>query len=155
MTGVQTCALPIFKSSDPFCYPVIQPNYLCTDLDIEEALAGNRMLRALAATKPLSDIITDELLPGRHLQGDDDLLDDFRKRADTVYHPSSTCMMGVDPARSVVDARLRVHGVKGLRVVDASVFPTITSGNINAPTVMVAEKGAAMILEDARNNPLK
>ena len=143
------------KSSDPFCYPVIQPNYLCTDLDIEEALAGNRMLRALAATKPLSDIITDELLPGRHLQGDDDLLDDFRKRADTVYHPSSTCMMGVDPARSVVDARLRVHGVKGLRVVDASVFPTITSGNINAPTVMVAEKGAAMILEDARNNPLK
>ena len=135
-------------SADPFEYPSIQPNYLSTQLDIDEAIAGNRMLRAIAQTAPLSDIITEELVPGAHLQGDEALLEDFRNRADTVYHPSCTCMMGPDPATSVVDARLRVHGVQGLRVVDASVFPTITSGNINAPTVMVAEKGAAMILED-------
>lgn len=136
-------------SSDPMHYPSIQPNYLSTDHDVAEARAGNRMLRALAQTSPLADIITEELVPGMHLQSDDELLDDFRKRADTVYHPTSTCMMGPDPATSVVDARLRVHGVQRLRVVDASIFPTITSGNINAPTVMVAEKGAAMILEDA------
>lgn len=140
------------RSADPFEYPLIQPNYLSTQLDIDEAIAGNRMLRALAQTKPLSDIITEELVPGAQFQGDDALLEDFRKRADTVYHPTSTCMMGVDAATSVVDTRLRVHGVQGLRVVDASVFPTITSGNINAPTVMVAEKGAAMILEDRAAN---
>lgn len=141
-------------SADPFEYPSIQPNYLSTQLDIDEAIAGNRMLRAIAQTAPLSDIITEELVPGAHLQGDEALLDDFRNRADTVYHPSCTCMMGPDPATSVVDARLRVHGVQGLRVVDASVFPTITSGNINAPTVMVAEKGAAMILEDRASHAL-
>lgn len=142
------------KSADPFDYPSIQPNYLSTQLDIDEAMAGNRMLRAIAHTAPLSDIITEELVPGAHLQGDEALLEDFRNRADTVYHPSCTCMMGPDPATSVVDARLRVHGVQGLRVVDASVFPTITSGNINAPTVMVAEKGAAMILEDHASHAL-
>lgn len=141
-------------SADPFEYPSIQPNYLSTQLDIDEAIAGNRMLRAIAQTAPLSDIITEELVPGAHLQGDEALLEDFRNRADTVYHPSCTCMMGPDPATSVVDARLRVHGVQGLRVVDASVFPTITSGNINAPTVMVAEKGAAMILEDRASHAL-
>jgi choline dehydrogenase len=138
------------KSSDPFQYPMIQPNYLSTDFDIQEARAGIKMLRALAKTAPLSDIITQELYPGRHLQSDDALFDDFRTRADTVYHPTSTCIMGVDPLASVVDARLRVHGLQGLRIVDASIFPAITSGNINAPTVMVAEKGAAMILADAR-----
>ncbi len=141
-------------SADPFEYPSIQPNYLSTQLDIDDAIAGNRMLRAIAQTAPLSDIITEELVPGAHLQGDEALLEDFRNRADTVYHPSCTCMMGPDPATSVVDARLRVHGVQGLRVVDASVFPTITSGNINAPTVMVAEKGAAMILEDRASHAL-
>ncbi len=136
-------------SSDPFAHPLIQPNYLATDHDVAEARAGIRLLRALAAQAPLAGIITEELVPGVQLQGDDDLLSDFRSRADTVYHPSSTCMMGPDAATSVVDARLRVHGIDGLRVIDASIFPNITSGNINAPTVMVAEKGAAMILEDA------
>jgi choline dehydrogenase len=143
------------RSSDPFQYPLIQPNYLSTDQDIEEARAGTRMLRALANSVPLSAISAKELLPGPHLQSDSELLDDFCKRADTVYHPTSTCTMGTDPSTSVVDVRLKVHGFEGLRVVDASVFPTITSGNINAPTVMVAEKGAAMILEDAQNNPFK
>ena len=137
-------------SPDPFAPPTIHPNYLATDRDLAEARTGCRLLRTLAATAPLADIIIEELVPGKHLHTDDDLLADFRARADTVYHPSSTCMMGPDAATAVVDARLRVHGVDGLRVVDASIFPTITSGNINAPTVMVAEKGAAMILEDAQ-----
>jgi choline dehydrogenase len=138
------------RSADPDDYPVIQPNYLSTQQDIDEAMAGNRMLRALVHSAPLADIITEELVPGAHLQGDAALLEDFRNRADTVYHPCSTCRMGPDAQSSVVDARLRVHGVQRLRVIDASVFPNITSGNINAPTVMVAEKGAAMILEDRR-----
>jgi choline dehydrogenase len=137
-------------SPDPFAYPTIQPNYLSTEQDVAEARAGNRLLRALAGAAPLADIITQELVPGAHLQSDDALLEDFRNRADTVYHPCSTCMMGPDAATSVVDARLRVHGLEGLRVIDASIFPNITSGNINAPTVMVAEKGAAMVIEDWR-----
>jgi choline dehydrogenase len=141
-------------SPDPFVYPTIQPNYLSTEQDVAEARAGNRLLRALAGAAPLADIITQELVPGAHLQSDDDLLEDFRTRADTVYHPSSTCIMGPDAATSVVDARLRVHGVEGLRVIDASIFPNITSGNINAPTVMVAEKGAAMVIEDWRGRRL-
>jgi choline dehydrogenase len=140
------------RSNDPFEYPLIQPNYLSTQQDIDEARAGNRLLRAIASAAPLASIITEELVPGAHVQGNDALMENFRKSADTVYHPSSTCMMGPDAATSVVDARLRVHGTEGLRVVDASIFPTITSGNINAPTVMVAEKGAAMILQDARAN---
>ena len=135
---------------DPFTYPAIAPNYLSTAQDIDDARVGSVLLRTLAATRPLADIITHELVPGAQLQGDDALFDDFRARADTVYHPTSTCIMGPDPATSVVDARLRVHGVEGLRVIDASVFPNITSGNVNAPTVMVAEKGAAMVIEDWR-----
>lgn len=137
-------------SADAAVCPVIHPNYLATQSDIDDVLAGNRLLRQLARTKPLADIITEEIIPGAEIEGDDALLADFRARADTVYHPTSTCMMGTDPATSVVDARLRVYGVEGLRVIDASVFPTITSGNTNAPTVMVAEKGAEMVLEDAK-----
>jgi choline dehydrogenase len=140
------------RSSDPTEYPAIHPNYLATQDDIDDVLAGNRLLRQIAATRPLADIITEEIVPGRDIDGEEAQLADFRARADTVYHPTSTCMMGPDPATSVVDARLRVHGIQGLRVIDASVFPTITSGNTNAPTVMVAEKGAAMVIDDARRS---
>jgi choline dehydrogenase len=136
-------------SPDPQAYPVIHPNYLATQDDIDDVLAGNRLLRQLVKTRPLADIITEELIPGADVEGDEALLADFRARADTVYHPTSTCVMGPDPISSVVDARLKVHGLSGLRVIDASVFPTITSGNTNAPTVMVAEKGAEMVLADA------
>lgn len=138
------------RSGDPLAYPVIQPNYLSTDQDIAEVRAGNRLLRKIAASRPLADMITEELIPGPAVESEEDQLADFRARADTVYHPTGTCAMGPDAATSVVDARLRVHGTEGLRVIDASIFPNITSGNTNAPTVMVAEKGAAMILEDAR-----
>ena len=135
-------------SANPFAYPVIRPNYLSTEHDLAEAVVGSRLLRQLAQTAPLSEIIISEIVPGARIEGDAALLADFRARADTVYHPTSTCMMGPDPRTAVVDARLRVYGVQGLRVVDASVFPTITSGNTNAPVVMVAEKAAAMIIAD-------
>lgn len=135
-------------SNDPFAHPIIQPNYLSTDHDIAEARQGMALIQKIAATAPLADIITGRLVPGPEIVTPDDWLEDFRQRADTVYHPTSTCMMGPDAAQAVVDARLKVHGLKGLRVADASIFPTVTSGNTNAPTVMVAEKAAAMILED-------
>ncbi len=137
-------------SSDPAVPPLIQPNYLDTQVDIDDARRGIALIRRIAEAAPLAEIITGQLVPGAEVVSDDQWLDDFRARADTVYHPTSTCMMGPDSATSVVDARLRVHGLAGLRVIDASVFPTVTSGNTNAPTVMVAEKGAALVLEDVR-----
>jgi choline dehydrogenase len=140
------------RSADPTVYPAIHPNYLATQEDIDDVLAGNRLLRQIATTRPLADIITEEIIPGTDISGDEAQLADFRERADTVYHPTSTCLMGPDAATSVVDPQLRVHGIEGLRVIDASVFPTITSGNTNAPTVMVAEKGAALIIEQARRS---
>ncbi len=138
----------LIQSGDPFQPPAIRPNYLATALDLQEALAGARLLRALAASPPLRDVIESETVPGRGHASDAALLDDFRARADTIFHPVGTCAMGPDPRHAVVDARLRVHGVRGLRVADASVFPAITSGNTNAPVIMVAEKGAQMLLED-------
>ena len=137
-------------SADPTVHPSIHPNYLSTQHDIDDVLAGNRLLRRIAQARPLADIISEEIIPGAAVEGDEQQLEDFRQRADTVYHPTSTCIMGSDAAQCVVDHRLRVHGVSGLRVIDASIFPNITSGNTNAPTVMVAEMGAAMIIEDAR-----
>ena len=136
-------------SRDPQVSPAITPNYLATEHDCAEALAGARLLRALAGAAPLRDLIAKEILPGPGAASDTELMADFRARADTIFHPVGTCAMGPDPAHSVVDARLRVHGVAGLRVVDASVFPAITSGNTNAPVIMVAERGAQMVLEDA------
>jgi choline dehydrogenase len=132
-------------SADSRQAPGISPNYLSTDQDVADALAGCRLLRRLAATRPLADIIIGAITPGAEVRTDNDLLEDFRGRADTVYHPVGTCAMGPDPRTAVVDARLRVHGVANLRVIDASVFPVITSGNTNAPTVMVAEKGADLV----------
>ncbi|MCB2007887.1 MAG: GMC family oxidoreductase N-terminal domain-containing protein [Rhodoferax sp.] len=135
-------------SGDPMEPPRIVPNYLSTRHDVAQALAASRVLRKLAASAPLREVIASEILPGSACRGDDALLLDFRARADTIFHPVGSCAMGPDPRTSVVDNRLRVHGVAGLRVIDASVFPSITSGNTNAPTVMVAEKGAQMVLED-------
>jgi choline dehydrogenase len=137
-------------SPDPRHHPSITPCYLSTDQDVEDALAGARLLRRLAATRPLADIITGEIKPGPAIVTDEELLADFRARADTVYHPVGTCAMGPDPRTAVVDARLKLHGVAGLRVIDASIFPSLTSGNTNAPTVMVAEKGADMVRADWR-----
>ena len=138
------------RSADPFEAPEIRPNYLSSEGDVREMLEGVRFLRRLAATAALSEIIESELQPGPEAQTDEALIEDIRQRATTVFHPVGTCMMGADPGATVVDHRLRVHGVSGLRVIDASVFPSLISGNTNAAAIMVGEKGADLVLEDAR-----
>ena len=138
------------RSADPMAKPRIQTNYLSTAQDIQDVYEGSELLRRMAATRPLADVVESEHMPGPQTQTPEQVMDDFRTRGGSVYHASCTCAMGADSTQSVVDARLRVHGVTGLRVVDASVFPFVTSGNTNAPTLMVAEKGAAMILQDQR-----
>ncbi|MEP3427803.1 MAG: GMC family oxidoreductase N-terminal domain-containing protein [Roseibium sp.] len=137
------------RSGDPFDTPEIHPNSLSTDHDQMEMVEGCKLLRKIAACPALQDIIEDEITPGRHIESDEDMLEDARNRSSTIFHPVSTCRMGSNPEDNVVDNRLRVYGVDGLRVVDASIFPTVTSGNTNAPTIMVGEKGADLILEDA------
>ncbi|MEP7085312.1 MAG: GMC oxidoreductase, partial [Betaproteobacteria bacterium] len=138
------------RSADPFAAPVIVPNSLATAHDIEEMLDASAFLRALAATPALNAVIDEELQPGRGVQSRAQLLNDIRQRASTVFHPVSTCRMGPDPRAAVVDHELRVHGLDTLRVIDASVFPMVTSGNTNAPVIMVAERGADLILAAAR-----
>jgi choline dehydrogenase len=137
------------RSPDPLASPAIVPNSLSTPEDIADVYEGARVLRRLSGAKPLAAVIESELLPGERVRSDAEVLEDFRHRAGSVFHPCGTCAMGPDPMRSVVDPRLRVHGVTNLRVVDASVFPAVTSGNINAPTLMLAEKAADLIREDA------
>lgn len=137
-------------SPDPRAAPVIEPNYLSAPGDMEEMLSGVRLIRRIAAQPAMRDVIAEEIKPGRASESEDELIADIRARCGSVFHASCTCRMGPDDGTNVVDNRLRVHGLGGLRVVDASVFPNVTSGNINAPTMMVAEKGAAMILEDCR-----
>ena len=138
------------RSPDPLASPAIVPNSLATPEDVADVYEGARMLRRIAAAKPLAAVIESELLPGERIRSDAEVLQDFRRRAGSVFHPSGTCAMGPDAMSAVVDPRLRVHGVAHLRVVDASVFPAVTSGNINAPTLMVAEKAADLILEERR-----
>lgn len=137
-------------SADVKAAPVIEPNYLSAPGDMEQMLSGVRLIRRIAEQPAMRDLIVEEMKPGKPTQSEDELIADIRARAGSVFHPSCTCRMGPDDGTNVVDSRLRVHGLQGLRVVDASVFPNVTSGNINAPTMMVAEKGAAMILEDNR-----
>lgn len=134
------------SSPDAGVAPLIDPSYLSTEHDQQEALQGMRLMRSLSATAALSAITEAELTPGPAQQSDAELMAHFRQNSGSIYHLCGSCAMGPDPRRAVVDAELRVHGVGGLRVVDASVFPNITSGNINAPTMAVAEKGADLIL---------
>lgn len=136
------------KSGDPTHAPAIHPNYLSTNQDVQDIIAAARLMRAITETSPLADIIEEEIRPGAGIQSDEDLLADIRERAGTVFHPVSTCRMGPDAKDSVVDPKLRVHGAQNLRVVDASVFPNLTSGNTNAPVIMVAEKAADAILAE-------
>ncbi len=138
------------RSPDPREAPAIQPNYLSTDEDMDLMLKGVRLLRKLAAAPAFSAVIRDEIKPGTDIILDRDIETFAREHAWTVFHPSCTCRMGDDPKAAVVDARLRVHGISGLRVADASIFPSIPTGNTNAPAIMVGEKAAEMILSDAR-----
>jgi choline dehydrogenase len=134
-------------SSDPLQPPSMQPNYLSTELDRKTVIAAVRYTRKLAATGPLKRLIRSEYRPGNETQSDEQILEFCRQYGATIFHPSGTCKMGNDPL-AVVDARLRVHGVQGLRVVDCSIMPTLVSGNTNVPVVMIAEKASTMILED-------
>jgi choline dehydrogenase len=135
------------KASDP---PDIRPNSLSTEKDRREVVDGARFCQRIARTTAMQRLIDAPIAPDLLALNDDAaILDDFRARCGTVFHPVGTCRMGTDPATSVVDPRCRVHGIGGLRVVDASVFPSITSGNTNAPTMMVARRAAELILEDS------
>jgi choline dehydrogenase len=138
----------MIRTNNPRDYPRIVANALSTNSDVEEMLAAVKFVRRIAAMPAMAEYIVEEILPGPSVTSDDDLIQDFRKRSGTVYHPVSTCRMGPDTGRAVVDARLRVHGLEGLRVIDASVFPGNITGNTNAPTIMVGWKGAGMVLED-------
>jgi choline dehydrogenase len=131
-------------------HPVITANAFSTNHDVEEMLAAVKFLRCIAAQPALAQLIKEELRPGPKVQSDEELIADFRSRSGTVYHPSCTCRMGPDAATSVVDASLRVHGVGGLRVIDASAFPNIIAGNTNAPAMLMGWKGAEAVLRDAR-----
>lgn len=128
--------------------PSIRPNSLATEEDCATVVHAGRLLQRLAGSDTLSQSRRGAIGPDLTTLDDDALLADFRARASTVFHPSCTCRMGDDPAASVLDTRLRVHGVRRLRVIDASAFPNITSGNTNAPTMMLAARAAELILED-------
>ncbi len=136
------------QSTDPATAPAIYPNYLSTEIDIQEIVEASKILRRIAEAPALAKIAETELAPGMQVQTDEQFLADCRARAGTVFHPVGTCRMGPDKNADVVDCRLRVYGVERLRVVDASIFPTVTSGNTNAPAIMVGERGADLILSD-------
>jgi choline dehydrogenase len=128
------------RSSDPAAAPAIRYNYLATENDRRVMIEGLKVARRIANTAPLRDYVVDEFLPGAHVRSDEDLLAFCREAGDTVFHPVSTCAIG-----QVVDERLRVKGLSGLRVIDASVMPAVPSGNINAAVIAVAEKGADLV----------
>ena len=144
------------RSADMRDHPAIHPNYLATRTDQETLVEGIRIARRIARTEPVASVITGEYMPGPEIADDDfeALLNWARDTATTIYHPTGTCKMGRDPM-AVVDERLFVHGIAGLRVADASIMPMIVSGNTNAPTIMIGEKASDMILEDALGNPAK
>jgi choline dehydrogenase len=136
------------KSADPMQPPAIQPRYLTSQLDRDTVVASLKLLRQIMGQKAMQRYIAEERAPGPDVQSDADLLAFARGAGTTVFHPTSTCRMGPDKT-AVVDERLRVRGLGNLRVVDASIMPTVVSGNTNAPVVMIAEKAADMILQDA------
>jgi choline dehydrogenase len=137
------------KSADPSVPPEIRINYLATETDRTANVEGLKILRKILNAPALKPFVVDEYDPGAKVVSDEDLLAHCRRRGSTIYHPTSTCRMGNDPL-AVVDQRLKVRGIEGLRVVDGSIMPDLVSGNTNAPIVMIAEKASDMILQDAR-----
>ncbi len=138
------------RSPDPFAAPELHPNYLDTEHDRAMMIAGTRLLRRIADTDALRAVIETELLPGPDADSDAAIADYIKKQAWTVFHQCSTCRMGRDPATTVVDPELKVHGIDGLRVADASIFPSIPTGNTNAPAIMVGEKASDLILQSTK-----
>jgi choline dehydrogenase len=139
------------KSPNPAEAPAINPRYLSEDTDRRAIVGGLRFVRRLFAAPALAKYCGAEILPGAAVETDDELLDYARQKGSTVYHATCTCKMGSDQM-AVVDDQLRVHGLEGLRVIDASVMPTVTSTNTNAPTIMIAERGADLIRRAARES---
>jgi len=137
------------KSADPGEAPAINPRYLSEQTDQRAIIGGLRFARRLFAAPALARYVGDEILPGKQVETDNELLDYARQKGSTVYHATCTCKMGSDQM-AVVDDQLRVHGLAGLRVIDASVMPAVTSTNTNAPTIMIAERGAELIRRAAR-----
>jgi choline dehydrogenase len=137
------------KSRDPLSPPRIELRYLETAYDVEAMLYGLKLARRIAAQPALAPFIAEEVQPGPAVASDEALIADLRNRGVSNLHPVGTCRMGRGPD-AVVDPRLRVHGVRGLRVMDASIMPQVVGGNTNAPSIMIGEKGAAMVLEDAK-----
>jgi choline dehydrogenase len=136
------------RSTNPLEPPAIRANYLSTESDMQVVVHGVRLSRQLAHSQAFESYRGDELHPGAKVRSDDEIVEFVRREAETLYHPVGTCKMGSDPM-AVVDARLRLRGIEKLRVADASVMPRIIAGNTNAPTIMIAEKAADMIREDA------
>ena len=134
-------------SPDPASKPEIQPNFLQSPADQETMVAGMRLVRRVSEQPALADYVAEELRPGKALASDDDLLDFVRANGSTIFHPTSTCRMGTDD-RAVVDPTLKVRGIDGLRVADASIMPAIVSANTNAACIMIGEKCADMILKE-------
>ena len=137
------------QSADPFQQPVISPHYLSAQIDRDVMVDAIKVLRKIHAHKPFRELWTTERVPGSNTQTDAQILDSIRRGGGTVFHPVGTCRMGSDE-QSVIDPELRVRGVDGLRVIDASVMPSITSANTNAPTLMIGAKGAAMMQHNSR-----
>ena len=137
------------KSNNMTDAPAIEPNYLATREDQEVAINAIKLTRKLVKAPALEGLIAEEYEPGLQHQTDQQLLDYARLRATTIYHPAGTCKMGSDKM-AVVDQRLRVHGLEGLRVADCSIMPLLVSGNTNAAAIMIAEKAADMIIEDQK-----
>jgi choline dehydrogenase len=135
-------------SADPLARPAIRPNYLSTVGDVQALRSGIGFARRIFAAPPLAQHSAAETMPGADIQSEEGLTGFLRDAGTNLHHPVGTCRMGEDPM-AVVDSRLRVHGLEGLRVIDASVMPAVTTGNTNAPSIMIGEKGAAMIREDA------
>jgi choline dehydrogenase len=136
------------KSPDPFDAPAVYPNYLATETDQRTIVAGLKLCRQILAAPHMESFVEAEFQPGSAVKSDEELLDYARRRGGTVYHPTSTCKMGNDPM-AVVDPELRVYGVDGLRVADASIMPTVVSGNTNAATIMIGEKAADIVRQPA------
>jgi choline dehydrogenase len=134
------------RTLDPIDHPIIQPNYLSKDRDVDVLLYGIRQARQIAQARAFEPFVDKALIPDPAIEGGDSLRDFIRRTATTIYHPVGTCKMGVDPL-AVVDPQLKVYGVEGLRVADASIMPIIVNGNTNAPAIMIGEKAADMILE--------
>jgi choline dehydrogenase len=128
--------------------PAINFNFLSSPPDAELTVRAVRMARAIMTAPAMAPFQVSEVVPGADLTTDDEILDWVKQAAETTYHPVGTCKMGSDPM-AVVDPQLRVHGIAGLRVADASIMPTLTSGNTNAPSIMIGEKAADMVLNSA------